>query len=111
YVLRFWETQFPALRPEHKRSRHRCYHQKDLEALRLIKRLLHDEGFTIAGANKYIREFGLDASHLGVVAARARRESAGSSPSQRASGMDSGVQRVLVEVRRDLRELRKILQG
>ena len=111
YVLRFWETQFAVLRPEHTRSRHRFYHQKDVEALRLIKRLLHDEGFTIAGANKYIRQFGLDGSHLGVVAARARRESGGESAPARASGMDSGVRRVLSEVRRDLRELKKILQG
>ncbi|MGH7949656.1 MAG: MerR family transcriptional regulator [Candidatus Binataceae bacterium] len=111
HVLRFWETQFPILRPEHTRSRHRFYHEKDVEALRLIKRLLHEEGFTITGANKYIREFGLDGSHLGTVAARARRERSGDSVSTRALGMDSGMRRVLSEVRRDLRELRRILQG
>ena len=60
YVLRFWETQFPFLRPRHSRTKHRFYHDHDLEVLRLIKRLLHQEGFTIAGANKYIRENGLE---------------------------------------------------
>ena len=61
YVLRFWETQFPFLKPKHTRTKHRFYQEKDLDVLRLIKRLLHDEGFTIVGANKHIKEFGIDA--------------------------------------------------
>jgi len=60
YVLRFWETQFPFLRPRHSRSKHRYYDQKSLDALRLIRRLLHSEGYTIAGAKKHIRDIGLD---------------------------------------------------
>ncbi|HZZ07351.1 MAG TPA: MerR family transcriptional regulator, partial [Candidatus Binataceae bacterium] len=60
YVLRFWETQFPFLRPRHARSKHRFYGEQDLETLRLIKRLLHQERFTIEGAKKYIREVGLE---------------------------------------------------
>src|SRR5580658_321307 len=65
YVLRFWETQFPFLKPKHSRTKHRFYQERDLEVLRLIKRLLHDEGFTIVGANKHIKEFGLDALMAG----------------------------------------------
>src|ERR1700729_13482 len=60
YVLRFWETQFPFLRPRHSRSKHRYYDEKSLDSLRLIRRLLHSEGYTIAGAKKHIRESGLD---------------------------------------------------
>src|ERR1700720_4918990 len=60
YVLRFWETQFPFLRPRHSRSKHRYYDEKSLDSLRLIRRLLHSEGYTIAGAKKHIREAGLD---------------------------------------------------
>src|SRR5271163_3253414 len=60
YVLRFWETQFPFLRPRHSPSKHRSYEARDLETLRLIKHLLHIEGYTIAGAKKHIRESGLD---------------------------------------------------
>ena|ERR1700691_2737272 len=60
YVLRFWETQFPFLRPRHSRSKHRYYDQKNLDKLNLVKRLLHGEGYTIAGAKKHIREEGLD---------------------------------------------------
>src|SRR5580700_5612826 len=64
YVLRFWETQFAVLKPKHARSKHRFYQPRDLETLKLIKRLLHQEGFTIAGANKYIRENGIDPSNI-----------------------------------------------
>jgi len=60
YVLRFWETQFPFLRPRHSHSKHRYYDEKSLDSLRLIRRLLHSEGYTIAGAKKHIREGGLD---------------------------------------------------
>lgn len=60
YVLRFWETQFPFLRPRHSRSKHRYYDQKSLDTLHLIRRLLHREGYTIAGARKHIREAGLE---------------------------------------------------
>src|SRR5277367_6057718 len=60
YVLRFWETQFPFLRPRHSRSKHRYYDEKSLDSLRLIRRLLHSEGYTIAGAKKHIRETGID---------------------------------------------------
>lgn len=52
YVLRYWETEFPVLRPEKKRSGQRIYSDKDLENIRLIKRLLYEDGYTIAGAKK-----------------------------------------------------------
>src|SRR5882672_10801793 len=60
FVMHYWETQFAFLKPKHTRTKHRLYQEKDVEVLRLIKRLLHSEGFTIAGANKHIREAGLD---------------------------------------------------
>ena len=47
YVLRFWETQFPFLRPRHAHSKHRFYAAQDLQTLQLIKRLLHEERFTV----------------------------------------------------------------
>src|SRR5260221_11948791 len=68
YVLRFWETQFPFLRPRHSHSKHRYYDRKNIETLRLIRRLLHSEGYTIAGAKKHIREAGLDRLRDGAIA-------------------------------------------
>lgn len=60
FVLRFWETQFSILKPIHTESKHRIYHQHDIQTLKLIKRLLHQERFTIEGAKKHIRQHGLD---------------------------------------------------
>lgn len=72
YVLRFWETQFPFLRPRHSRSKHRYYDEKSLDSLRLIRRLLHSEGYTIAGARKHIREGGLERLRSGIEGDRSR---------------------------------------
>jgi DNA-binding transcriptional MerR regulator len=109
YVLRFWETQFPFLKPKHTRTKHRFYQEKDLDVLRLIKRLLHDEGFTIVGANKHIKEFGIDALMTGKPAAKPAPQSAEPAPSQ-TPGIDGQARRVLNEVRRDLESIHKILE-
>jgi len=55
YVLRYWETEFPAIRPGKTRSQHRLYRRRDVEALLEIKRLLHSERFTIEGAKRRLR--------------------------------------------------------
>ena len=54
YVLRYWETEFPTLRPTKTRSGHRLYRRKDVETVLEIKRLLYQEGFTIEGARKQL---------------------------------------------------------
>jgi DNA-binding transcriptional MerR regulator len=54
HVLRFWETEFPALSPPKSKSGQRTYRPKDIELLLRIKKLLYEEGFTIAGARKYL---------------------------------------------------------
>ncbi|MEM8609112.1 MAG: MerR family transcriptional regulator [Myxococcota bacterium] len=58
HALRYWETEFPALRPKKTRGAHRQYSRKDVELAMLIRQLLHDEGYTIPGARKRIRELG-----------------------------------------------------
>ena len=52
YVLRYWETEFPALSPNKSRSGQRVYSEKELGVIRRIKELLYEEGYTIAGAKK-----------------------------------------------------------
>src|SRR4051794_36435189 len=52
YVLRYWETEFPAISPSKSRSGQRVYSEKELDIIRRIKQLLYDEGYTIAGAKK-----------------------------------------------------------
>jgi DNA-binding transcriptional MerR regulator len=52
YVLRYWETEFPTLKPVKSRSGHRLYRRQDVETVLEIKRLLYEKGFTIEGARK-----------------------------------------------------------
>ncbi len=52
YVLRYWETEFPKLRPDKGRSGQRLYKKKDLDHILQIKNLLYKEGYTISGARK-----------------------------------------------------------
>jgi DNA-binding transcriptional MerR regulator len=56
FVLRYWETEFPMLEPVKSPSGHRLYRQEDVDMVFRIKRLLYDEGFTIAGARRFLRE-------------------------------------------------------
>lgn len=112
YVLRFWETQFAFLKPRHSRTKHRFYHDRDLEVLRLIKRLLHQEGFTIAGANKYIRENGLETLLAGKTASVPFPEPAAAMAEETdvRPAANGEVMRVLSDVRRDLESLHKMLE-
>ncbi len=68
YVLRYWETEFPALAPSKSRSGQRVYSENELEIIRRIKQLLYDEGYTIAGAKKKL-EVELANGSLGEVEA------------------------------------------
>src|ERR1700685_4844561 len=56
FVLRYWETEFPMLEPVKSPSGHRMYRQEDVDMVFKIKRLLYDEGFTIAGARRHLLE-------------------------------------------------------
>lgn len=55
HVLRYWETEFSIIKPFRGKSKQRLYRKQDIENLFCIKKLLHDEGFTIPGARKYIK--------------------------------------------------------
>ncbi len=56
HVLRYWETEFPMLRPIKDRANRRLYKKKDLELVMEIKKLLYEENFTIKGARKKLEE-------------------------------------------------------
>lgn len=55
YVLRYWESEFPQLRPRRADSKQRTYQRKDLELLITIRKLLYEEKLTIEGAKKKLR--------------------------------------------------------
>lgn len=71
YVLRYWETEFPALSPDKSKSGQRVYSRQDLGIIRRIKELLYDEGYTIAGAKKKL-EGELESGSLGEGDAEAK---------------------------------------
>ena len=54
HVLRYWESEFPALSPKKTRGAHRHFTREDLELAMVIKRLLHDEGYTVSGAKQRV---------------------------------------------------------
>ena len=56
YVLRFWETEFAQLRPVKSSTGQRMYRKRDVESVVRIKKLLYEDGFTIAGARAQLRD-------------------------------------------------------
>src|SRR5512145_640753 len=93
YVLRYWESEFPALAPAKNSSGQRIYRRRDIETVLRIKQLLYEEGFTIAGAKKRLE---------GELAGRVDTPQ-----SQAAAGIssDDKVKSALVEVREQLRAI------
>lgn len=55
YVLRYWESEFPQIRPLRADSKQRTYQKRDLEIILEIKRLLYEEKLTIEGARKRLK--------------------------------------------------------
>ena len=81
YVLRYWETEFPQIKPDKGRSKQRLYKKKDLDSILQIKQMLYKDGYTIAGARKKLNSRG-----------------------------EKDVEAVLEAAKRDLREILEILK-
>jgi DNA-binding transcriptional MerR regulator len=103
YVLRFWETQFPQLKPNKSGTGQRLYRRRDVELALEIKRLVHAEGYTLAGARQV-----LDQAH--------RRHDPQRDPQPRLPllGGDSGqrlddVAATIGQARSELREIANLL--
>lgn len=94
HVLRYWESEFSPFRPVKSRSQQRLYRRKDVELALRLKDLLYNQGFTIAGAKKKLRE----------------PPAADLQDQLTLPLMPSSERLLLDEVRRDLRRLRKSLK-
>ncbi|MGB6131396.1 MAG: MerR family transcriptional regulator [Acidobacteriaceae bacterium] len=97
YVLRFWESEFPQLRPNKSGTGQRLYRRRDVELAIRIRSLLHDEGYTIAGARQ-------------VLAQESARSKSPQLPLIHGTG-NAAVQAKLQRLRNDLRELLGILSA
>ena len=102
YVLRYWETEFPILKPGKTPSRHRLYRRRDVETLLDIKRLLYEEGFTIAGAKKRLK----DGQRLSDEAPPLSQAAPEVSPPIRP---DQQQRKILIAIHRDILSLHKFL--
>ena len=60
HVLRYWEQEFTQLRPMKRRGNRRYYQSHEVELIRQIRQLLHEQGFTIVGARNKLQEFSPD---------------------------------------------------
>ena len=56
HVLRYWESEFPELRPKKNRAGNRSYREKDIRTVMTIRDLLYQEGYTIAGARNRLKD-------------------------------------------------------
>ena len=56
YVLRYWESEFPQVKPRRADSKQRTYQRKDLETLLRIKKMLYEDGMTISGAKQRLKK-------------------------------------------------------
>jgi len=101
HVLRFWETKFAQVRPLKRGGGRRYYRPEDVTLLRRIRQLLYDDGYTIKGVQKLLREGGLnDAGSAGAQPAAAE-----------ATALDPARRRALEEVLAELESLRNTLRG
>jgi DNA-binding transcriptional MerR regulator len=73
YVLRFWETQFPQLKPNKSGTGQRLYRRREVELVLEIKRLVHDEGYTLAGARQALEGAHRRRDHNGAGDGSAKR--------------------------------------
>jgi DNA-binding transcriptional MerR regulator len=90
HVLRFWETRFPQIRPLKRAGGRRYYRPDDIERLKLIKRLLYDEGYTIKGVQKLFKEQGVQALSAVALSPVGSTEAASASEPHAAPAKDSG---------------------
>jgi DNA-binding transcriptional MerR regulator len=110
YVLRYWESEFPALAPAKNTSGQRIYRRRDIETVLRIKQLLYEEGFTIAGAKKRLEMemAGRTPSPSSAPHGGNGGDGAAASAASGASGSDA-TKKALHEIRDQLREILTIL--
>jgi len=86
YVLRYWESEFPLLKPSKNKAGNRTYKQKDINVILQIKELLYDKKFTIKGAIEEMK----------------KGDSVAQSSSKQLSSSDASV---LIEIRNELKNI------
>jgi len=99
YVLRYWESEFPALAPAKNNSGQRIYRRRDIETILRIKTLLYTEGFTIAGAKKKLEQ-----------EMKEQERSAGGAATTESSAAADPYQEQIQMVKTELHDILKLLE-
>lgn len=105
YVLRFWETEFPQLKPNKSGTGQRLYRKRDVELALRIRQLLHHEGYTIAGARQVFAAEGREAKAAPQPELSPKRSVASPAVAERSA------QPQLAKVRCELREILDLLSA
>jgi DNA-binding transcriptional MerR regulator len=106
YVLRYWETEFPALAPGKSGGGQRMYTRREIDIILRIKQLLYSEGFTIAGAKKKLEGDMVDGAIAPHAPAAASEQAAADRPATKAA---SDIARTLHDVREELVAILRML--
>jgi len=113
FVLRYWETEFPMLQPVKSVNGHRLYRRADIETVFEIKRLLYEQGFTIAGARRYLAE--RNGGESGATAGGGPGQPASSShdgpPNIRGAHITAAQRRLLLNLREELAAVLTLLKA
>jgi DNA-binding transcriptional MerR regulator len=104
HVLRYWESEFPELRPKKNRAGNRSYRDKDIRTVMTIKNLLYEEGYTIAGARNRLKDRGRSNDEPARAAARVET----ATPQEPAPAPGPSTE-LLREMKRQLQDIRKQL--
>ena len=106
HVLRFWETKFPQIKPLKRGGRRRYYRPEDVSLLRQIRQLLYDDGYTIKGVQRLLKEGALkNTAQQGVVVVKEPKEQRLSRNSSNSSNEKATLRSIVDE----LQSLRKLL--
>jgi len=108
YVLRYWESVFPNLSPPKSKGGQRTYRPKDIELLLQIRRLLYDEGFTIAGARKKLSK-GAEGK-VAEAARAAKRDQGRRAKAEQDAGKAPNAEQGLKQVRKELENILTLLE-
>ena len=115
HVLRFWESKFGQIKPMKRGGGRRYYRPDDVELLRGIRKLLHEEGYTIKGVQKVIRQSGVEfvkqVSHGGVAPAAMAPASAPRSAAKAAAGLSKQSAALLQKALRELEACQELLEA
>ena len=119
YVLRYWESEFRWMSPQKSRSKQRLYRPKDIETIQLIKKLLYEERYTIAGARQKVRDLVAAGGVQDWLLERDGGKPGGKTRARRATGRkgaadagDDGSPMDLVRgLREELRSIREALEA